>query len=63
VESEVLSSSPWDSVIGHLETVQSCIRGCSDFTLGSFCSFFCFVFLFCGFFFYRKDGQTLEQAS
>jgi len=53
VEREVLSSSPWDSVIGHLGTVQSCIRGCSDFTLGSFC----FVL------FFTEDGQTLEQAS
>lgn len=27
---EVLTSSPWDPVIGHVEIVQSCTRGGSD---------------------------------
>ena len=35
MEREVLSSSPWDPVPGHVGTVQSCIRGGSDLTVGT----------------------------
>jgi len=35
VESEVLSSSPWYPVTGHVGMVQSCARGGLDWTLGS----------------------------
>ncbi|GAB0195126.1 hypothetical protein GRJ2_001977900 [Grus japonensis] len=35
VEREVLSSSLWDPVIGHMGMVQSCTRGGLDWTLGS----------------------------
>jgi len=35
VEREVLSSSPWDPVTGHVGTAQSCTKGGLDWTLGS----------------------------
>ena len=35
MEREVLSSSPWYPVTGHVGMVQSCIRGGLDGTLGS----------------------------
>jgi len=34
MEREVLSSSAWDTVTGHLGVVQSCVRGGLDRTLG-----------------------------
>jgi len=35
MEREVLSSSPWYPVTGHVGMVQSCARGSLDWTLGS----------------------------
>ena len=35
MEREVLSSSPWDPVVGPVGMVQSCVREGSDMTSGS----------------------------
>jgi len=35
METEVLTSPPWDPVMGHVGMAQSCARGGSDWTWGS----------------------------
>lgn len=46
---EVLSSAPWDLVIGHMGMIQSCTRGGLNWTLEAFL--------------YLEEDQTLEEAS